>query len=232
MKANLVVASGVHQGKVIKITGSEFVIGRDPQCNLRPASQAVSKKHCAIVLRDGTAFLRDFGSTNGTSINDDLLKDAERELVSGDRVRVGPLDFTVQLDPTAASTGEHTPMPAVVPPEVAAAAAVKPAAPPAKNQTPGPRPAVAPTPKLSAPKKGGDASNDDIAAMLLGMEDDESVPGGSTVTDLPAVLKAAEEAATAAAKPDDKAKKPGAPSPADTSKAANDLLRKYRTRTT
>ena len=40
MKVNLVVATGVHQGKVIPILGTEFLIGRDPQCQLRPASQA------------------------------------------------------------------------------------------------------------------------------------------------------------------------------------------------
>ena len=38
MKISLVVAQGVHTGKVIPVTAAEFVIGRDPQCHLRPAS--------------------------------------------------------------------------------------------------------------------------------------------------------------------------------------------------
>src|SRR4051812_2979685 len=65
MKVSLVVASGVHQGKAIPIAVPQFLIGRDPQCHLRPASQAVSKQHCAVVVRDGQVYLKDFGSTNG-----------------------------------------------------------------------------------------------------------------------------------------------------------------------
>ncbi|HEY3789102.1 MAG TPA: FHA domain-containing protein, partial [Urbifossiella sp.] len=65
MKVSLVVATGAHQGKVVPIVGTQFLIGRDPQCQLRPASQAVSKQHCAVILRDGKVYLKDFGSTNG-----------------------------------------------------------------------------------------------------------------------------------------------------------------------
>jgi len=53
MKVSLVVATGAHEGRVIPVTGSQFLIGRDPQCHLRPASQAISKLHCAVLVRDG-----------------------------------------------------------------------------------------------------------------------------------------------------------------------------------
>ena len=42
MKVSLIVASGVHVGKSIPVSGAKFLIGRDPECQLRPASQAVS----------------------------------------------------------------------------------------------------------------------------------------------------------------------------------------------
>ena len=71
MKVSLVVASGVHQGKVIPITGSQFFIGRDAQCHLRPASQAISKRHCGVLVRDGKVYIKDYGSTNGTTVNDE-----------------------------------------------------------------------------------------------------------------------------------------------------------------
>ncbi|MGL4422649.1 MAG: FHA domain-containing protein, partial [Gemmataceae bacterium] len=74
MKVQLMVASGVHQGKVIPVAGAQFLIGRDPECQLRPASQAVSKQHCAIVVRGTQVFLKDFGSTNGTFLNDTQLE--------------------------------------------------------------------------------------------------------------------------------------------------------------
>ena len=76
MKLSLVVkAAGTQEGKVLPITLSQFVIGRDPQCHLRPASPMISKRHCALVQRDGKAFIQDFGSTNGTSVNDQPVKD-------------------------------------------------------------------------------------------------------------------------------------------------------------
>src|SRR6266700_4837156 len=84
MKVGLeVLTAGKSEGKVIPITLSQFVIGRDPQCHLRPASALISKRHCAVIQRDGKAFIRDFGSTNGTFVNDEPVQ-GERELNHGD----------------------------------------------------------------------------------------------------------------------------------------------------
>ena len=54
MKLSLVVMTpGKMEGKAIAITLPQFVIGRDPQCQLRPASPVISKRHCAILVKDG-----------------------------------------------------------------------------------------------------------------------------------------------------------------------------------
>src|SRR5438552_18095186 len=80
MKLSLVVLTpGKMEGKAIPITVPQFVIGRDPQCNLRPASALVSKRHCVLTVRDTRIFVRDFDSTNGTRINDRPVK-GEQEL--------------------------------------------------------------------------------------------------------------------------------------------------------
>jgi predicted component of type VI protein secretion system len=101
MKLSLVVlTSGKTEGKVIPITLSQFVIGRDPQCHLRPASALISKRHCALLVRDGKIFLRDFDSTNGTFINDQPVK-GEVEVKNDDRLKVGPLMFTIRAEVTA-----------------------------------------------------------------------------------------------------------------------------------
>src|ERR671934_1307214 len=100
MKLNLVVlTAGKSEGKVIPIPVPEFVIGRDANCHLRPASPLVSKRHCAVLIRGGKAFVRDFNSTNGTFVNDEQVK-GERELLNGDRLTVGPLYFAVRLETT------------------------------------------------------------------------------------------------------------------------------------
>lgn len=129
MKLSLVVAQGVHTGKVIPITTPEFIIGRDPQCQLRPASPAVSKQHCALAIRDGKVFVRDCGSTNGTFVNGEQVA-ADREVKAGDRLRVGPLEFDVKIE-----VGAPAAKPAAVPAQAMPAA--KPAAKPVPAQAKG-----------------------------------------------------------------------------------------------
>src|SRR5688572_26890531 len=99
MKVSLVVSQGVHQGKVIPIPASEFLIGREEGCQLRPSSPAISKKHCAIINRGGKIFVKDFGSTNGTFVNDEPIT-GEVEVKKDDKVRVGPLEFVLKVQQT------------------------------------------------------------------------------------------------------------------------------------
>src|SRR6266498_3910072 len=102
MKLSLVVVNaGKAAGQVIPIQLAQFVIGRDPQCNLRPASALISKRHCAVLIKNETAFLRDFDSTNGTSVNDVPLK-GEIEIKDGDSLKIGPLEFRVVLEASPA----------------------------------------------------------------------------------------------------------------------------------
>jgi anti-anti-sigma factor len=105
----LVLTPGKWQGKVISIHRWPFLIGRDPACQLRPASSFVSNRHCALHIRQGKAFVRDLGSTNGTFLNDEPV-DSDRELEHGDWLRVGPLDFDVTLEITP-SVDQPTPLP-------------------------------------------------------------------------------------------------------------------------
>src|SRR3954447_10838758 len=102
MKLSLIVlTSGKQEGKAIEIKGPEFLVGRDPECQLRPASPLISKRHCAIVLGDGKAVVRDFGSTNGTFLNDQPVK-GEAELHNDDQLKIGPLHFRVRIEAPAA----------------------------------------------------------------------------------------------------------------------------------
>jgi len=158
MKLSLVVAQGVHTGKVIPITTPEFIIGRDPQCQLRPASPAVSKQHCALSVRDGKVFARDCGSTNGTFVNGEQVA-ADREVKSGDRLRVGPLEFDVKIE-----AGVPGAKPALAP------APVKPASNPPAN------PATVPAHAKKAPAKAA------VGALAT-----DTVPEGGTVIMTPGI---------------------------------------------
>src|SRR5215213_6557697 len=98
MKLNLVVLSeGKAKGTAIAVTLPQFIIGRDPECQLRPASPMISKRHCAVLVKNGKAYIRDFGSTNGTFVNDEPVK-GERQIHNDDTLKVGPLLFRVALE--------------------------------------------------------------------------------------------------------------------------------------
>ena len=224
MQVNLVVATGIHQGKQIPIPGDQFIIGRDPSCQLRPASQMVSKQHCAFVIKDERVYLKDFGSTNGTFVNEDQLPaNSVLEIKPGDRVKVGPLDFTVQF--AGGKTSDSTPMPDQLK-AVGNVAVSKLAEVAGATNLSGTMPKAADKKSESGSLKSASTSagNDDIATMLLGMDDGPAyVPDGSTIMEMPAVLAGAIAAAG-------EKKKGAIMSSEDSSNAACDILKKMMRR--
>jgi pSer/pThr/pTyr-binding forkhead associated (FHA) protein len=102
MKVSLLVTQGAHKGREIPVAASPFVIGRDPQCHLRPTNPMISRRHCALVLQGGKVIIRDFGSTNGTLINDRRVQ-GEEELHNDDRLRLDTLVFVVRVETPAAA---------------------------------------------------------------------------------------------------------------------------------
>jgi predicted component of type VI protein secretion system len=111
MKVSLVVMNpGKTEGHAIPITLSQFIIGRDPQCNLRPASPVISKRHCAILVKNGKVTLRDFDSTNGTFIDETQVK-GEVPLNNDNVLKVGPLTFKVVIEKPV-TVDKPTPPPA------------------------------------------------------------------------------------------------------------------------
>jgi pSer/pThr/pTyr-binding forkhead associated (FHA) protein len=204
MKLSLMVMTpGKSEGKAIPITQPQFLIGRDRQCHLRPVSAAISKRHCALLVRGENAFVQDFDSTNGTFVNDEPVK-GEREIHEGDVLKVGPLVFKVVLEAAVPLT----------------------------------KPTPAPVPQKAAVSE----EDENIAAMLLALKDEESassvdsdgVPTGSTVMDIVTSATESTREDSPAAKPDDKQddkdKKKAAAASANTSSAAKAILEKYMRR--
>jgi pSer/pThr/pTyr-binding forkhead associated (FHA) protein len=100
MKVSLVVVKGKPEGMVVPVEGSQFFIGRDKRCHLRPNNELVSKVHCALKIADDGVTLFDMKSTNGTFVNDRPL-DGKTMLVDGDIITVGPLSFAVRIEEPA-----------------------------------------------------------------------------------------------------------------------------------
>jgi predicted component of type VI protein secretion system len=234
MKLSLVVAQGVHAGKVIPVAGPEFVIGRDPQCQLRPASPAISKQHCALSVRGNQVFVRDCGSTNGTFVNDEQVA-GEREVKAGDRLKVGPLEFELKLEaaapavkPAAKPVAKPAARPAV---KAAVGAAVDPVpSGPTVVLEPGATAKAANTTIVEGPGGSPPEDPDQLAALLLGLDD----PAGSaaTVEQMSADPTTVMEMPALGAKPGEQAKKEEAKKPqnADSASAAAEVLSKYMRR--
>lgn len=205
MNVSLVVAQGVHTGKVIPITMPQFLIGRDPHCNLRPASPSISKQHCGVFVRDNKVFLKDYGSTNGTIVNGEPVS-GEREVANDDKLKIGPLEFVIKIQASVER-------PAVKAVPVAAAVGTTAAS---HSET---------VPASQTQPEFNPDDADQAAAFLLAMDDSGSadptaeakIPDGTTVMDVPAVN----------ATPQGKLA-PG--TKGDTSKAAADILSKYMRR--
>jgi predicted component of type VI protein secretion system len=204
MKLSLLVLSqGRATGKAIPITLAQFLIGRDPQCHLRPASPLISKRHCAILVKGGKAFLRDFGSTNGSFVNDEPVK-AERQLQHDDVLKIGPLLFRVQLEAGAPAPVDK---PTPPPPQVKQAQAPEAA---------GDDESIAAM-LLSLQDEGGEAGGD-------GAVKEEEIPSGTTVMDVPTMPPEKPD-------PHDKKEPPTKKKDAGTSSsAAAALLAKYSRR--
>ena len=96
MIVQLVVTAGNKSGQVVPVSTEKFIIGRAKDCHLRPKSEMISRYHCAIFVGDDVV-IRDLGSRNGVHLNGEKVQ-TEHNLVHGDKLEIGPLEFSVQID--------------------------------------------------------------------------------------------------------------------------------------
>ena len=100
----LIITSGKLQGKKLILPSTEVVIGRGDECQIRLASNDISRTHCAIRQGPEGLLVRDLGSRNGTYINDIPIS-AETLMKPGDLLRVGPLELRLPGERPAVSPG-------------------------------------------------------------------------------------------------------------------------------
>lgn len=75
-----------------------IIIGRSQDCDLVVPHTSVSRKHCQIDEIDGSLYVTDLGSSNGTFINSKRLVPSEKQLLSSNEVFiVGKLESQALL---------------------------------------------------------------------------------------------------------------------------------------
>jgi len=106
MVTKLVVASGKSAGRTIAIKRNRLLIGRAEECDVRPLSEDVSRRHCEVLVGPADAWIQDLGSRNGTFVNG--VKIVEKtKLADGDLIRVGALELKVSCTDPAAKAGSE-----------------------------------------------------------------------------------------------------------------------------
>jgi len=80
-----------------------YVIGKGESCDIALPDPCVSRVHCVLERRNGTWFVRDSGSRNGTFINDRRVESAE--LTPGTVLSIGLTHLVALGPPTRVRTG-------------------------------------------------------------------------------------------------------------------------------
>jgi len=96
MDVKLIMFRGNGSRRVFPLPPGATTIGRKTDCNIRIPVGEVSRRHAEVVVETNSVVLRDLGASNGTFLND--RKITEEDLEPGDRISIGPVNFTVQID--------------------------------------------------------------------------------------------------------------------------------------
>ena len=85
--ALVVRSGGGRAGETFLPEGDRTTIGRSPDCEIFLDDVTVSRKHAVVVRRDGTFFVEDLGSLNGTFLNRRRIESGQ--LNDGDELQIG-----------------------------------------------------------------------------------------------------------------------------------------------
>ena len=94
--SRLVITEGPLAGSTVPLSPTSITIGRSPSCTLVLEDSYASSRHARIFPKDGTWWLEDLGSTNGTTLAGQSVT-GTAELSVGVPVRIG--QTTLELRP-------------------------------------------------------------------------------------------------------------------------------------
>ena len=73
------------------------LIGRGKKCDISIPDRYMSTKNSRIFKSSGKFYIEDLDSTNGTFLNGEALKDKAVELLDGDKITIGRVNFLFVL---------------------------------------------------------------------------------------------------------------------------------------
>lgn len=93
MEVALVISKPDGTSRNFPIVKQHTVVGRGRECDLRVPLQSVSREHCELILDQGRLKVKNLNNTGQTFVNTEKIE--ELALSDGDRLTVGPVEFTV-----------------------------------------------------------------------------------------------------------------------------------------
>ena len=103
----LLATAGPFEGRRFSVTEAGVRLGRSSSCEISIPDPSLSRNQCLFELRDGTVYVTDLASANGTEVNGEQLGVSSRALKEGDRVRTGDSELVLVLPGTGASAEDE-----------------------------------------------------------------------------------------------------------------------------
>ncbi len=101
MIVQLILATGSQAGIAAPIYRGYYMVGRHPECQIRPKTRSVSRRHLLIHHDQSALLVIDLGSTSGTRINEEKIEPKRWYPISdGDVLRLGKMMFNVSIQIT------------------------------------------------------------------------------------------------------------------------------------
>jgi len=180
--------SGKYQGGEFPLEpGQEYTIGRSSESSLVLVEDMVSRHHARIFIEDGAVKLADLGSTNGSFVNGERVRNAD--LAEGDRILFGTsIIKLVRVDesddaPTQQFGGEEAEAEEAeasktqAPSRTIAMSAVDPSQlTGGPKEAPGRAPDPTPEPQQAAPREDRGASRPTISGGIAGLLEEVALP--------------------------------------------------------
>lgn len=111
----MLVTAGPLKDRCFNVTEAGLRLGRSSSCEVAIKDDpALSRNHCLFELRDGSLWVTDLASANGTMVNGEMLGADSRELHPGDVVAVGESTLEVVADGPSAKPPPVAPVAAPV----------------------------------------------------------------------------------------------------------------------
>lgn len=103
--AQLVIKSGSRAAQKIELMPGIIRLGRNPTNDFHFDDATISSRHCEVIVRDGAVQICDLGSTNGTFIDGQRIREAP--LVPGQTLHLGSVEIALENAPVEVIIPAH-----------------------------------------------------------------------------------------------------------------------------